>query len=110
MAFDANELKELQSSLLPQLHNMADAFSKKAIDTLSQSWPFDHKLRFNRLEPLMKKAYLYKINTQELEKIREYLVENLKKGFIKPLDSLYLLLVLFIKKKDRRLCFYIDYY
>ncbi len=34
-AFNANELKELRSSLLPWLHDMANAFSKKAVDTLS---------------------------------------------------------------------------
>ncbi len=34
-AFDANELEELRSSLLPWLYDMANAFSKKAIDTLS---------------------------------------------------------------------------
>ena len=41
--------------------------------------------------------------------MREYLVENLKKGFIKPSDSPYSSLVLFVKKKDGRLRFCIDY-
>ena len=55
-------------------------------------------------------TYLYKMSSQELEKIREYLVENLKKGFIKTSNSFYLSLVLFVKKKDRSLRFYINYY
>jgi hypothetical protein len=55
-------------------------------------------------------AYLYKMSTLELEKMREYLVENLRKGFIKPSDSLYSSLVLFVKKKDGSLRFYINYY
>jgi hypothetical protein len=42
--------------------------------------------------------------------MREYLVENFKKSFIKLSNSLYLSLVLFIKKKDKSLRFYIDYY
>jgi hypothetical protein len=42
--------------------------------------------------------------------MREYLVENLKKGFIKPSDAAYLSPVLFIKKKDKSLRFCIDYY
>ena len=41
--------------------------------------------------------------------MQEYLVENLKKGFIRLSDLAYLLLVLFVKKKDRSLCFYINY-
>jgi hypothetical protein len=50
------------------------------------------------------------MSSLELEKIQEYLVKNLKKGFIKPSDSPFSLLVLFIKKKDGSLQFYIDYY
>ena len=88
---------------------MADAFSKKAADTLPQSQLFDYKLYFDRPKPLILSAYLYKISTQELEKIREYLVENLRKGFIRLSNLAYLLLVLFIKKKDKSLRFYINY-
>jgi len=42
--------------------------------------------------------------------MREYLVKNLKKGFIKPSNSPYLSLVLFVKKKDRSLRFCINYW
>jgi hypothetical protein len=41
--------------------------------------------------------------------MREYLIKNLRKGFIKLFNFTYLLLVLFIKKKDNNLCFYINY-
>ncbi len=41
--------------------------------------------------------------------MREYLVKNLKKGFIRPTDSPFLLPVLFIKKKDVSLRFCINY-
>jgi hypothetical protein len=42
--------------------------------------------------------------------MREYLMENFKKGFIKPFNAIYLSLILFIKKKDRSLRFCINYY
>jgi hypothetical protein len=71
---------------------------------------FDYKLYFDKLNPLIKVAYFYKISSLELGKIREYLIKNLKKDFIKLFDSLFLLLILFIKKKDNSLCFYINYY
>ena len=41
--------------------------------------------------------------------MQEYLIKNLKKGFIKPSDSPFSSLVLFIKKKDNSLRFYINY-
>ena len=59
----AQELEELRATLPDWLHDMADAFSKKAADTLPQSRPFDHKLRFDGPEPLIKSAYLYRIST-----------------------------------------------
>jgi hypothetical protein len=37
-------------------------------------------------------------------------MENLKKGFIKLFNAIYLSPILFIKKKDKSLRFYIDYY
>jgi hypothetical protein len=41
--------------------------------------------------------------------MREYLIENLKKGFIKSSNSPFSSLILFIKKKDSSLCFCINY-
>ena len=48
-------------------------------------------------------AYFYKISSSKFEKIREYLIKNLKKNFIKLFKFLFLLLVLFIKKKNNSL-------
>jgi hypothetical protein len=54
-------------------------------------------------------THLYKMSTLKLEKMKEYLVKNLKKGFIKLSDSSYSSPVLFIKKKNGSLRFCIDY-
>jgi hypothetical protein len=37
-------------------------------------------------------------------------MENLKKGFIKLFNAIYLSFILFIKKKDKSLRFCINYY
>jgi hypothetical protein len=42
--------------------------------------------------------------------MREYLIKNFKKGFIKLFNAIYLSFILFIKKKDKSLHFYINYY
>jgi hypothetical protein len=54
-------------------------------------------------------TYLYKISIPELKKIKEYLIKNFKFFFIKLLNSFYLSLILFIKKKNKNLYFYINY-
>ncbi len=53
---------------------------------------------------------LYKMTIEELETVKEYLVKNLYKGFIKPSQVPYAAPVLFIKKPNRGLWFYINFY
>jgi hypothetical protein len=45
----------------------------------------------------------------KLQKIKEYLIKNLKKDFITPSKALYASLILFTEKKDESLRFYINY-
>jgi hypothetical protein len=103
------ELSQLRSKLPDWLHDMAQSFSKQAADILPPSRSFDHKLSFVGDPPEMKTSHLYKMSTPELEKMREYLIENLKKGFIRPSESPFSSPVLFVKKKDGTLRFCIDY-
>jgi hypothetical protein len=42
--------------------------------------------------------------------VKQYLVENLYKGFIKASQAPFTALILFIKKPNKGLRFYIDYY
>jgi hypothetical protein len=57
----------------------------------------------------LKYSLLYKITTAELKTVKEYLINNLDKGFIKASQALYIASVLFIKKPDKSLQFYIDF-
>ncbi len=45
----------------------------------------------------------------KLKAIKQYLLENLNKGFIKASQALYALPTLFIRKPNSNLCFYIDF-
>jgi hypothetical protein len=42
--------------------------------------------------------------------MKEYLVKNFKKSFIKLFNIIYLSPILFTKKKDKSLRFYVNYY
>ncbi len=52
---------------------------------------------------------LYPMSKDQLKKVRTYLDENLKRGFIRPSKSSTEYLILFVSKKDgtKRLC--VDY-
>jgi len=49
------------------------------------------------------------MSSYKLQKIKEYLKENLKKKFITFSKASFASLILFIKKKDDSLCFYMNY-
>ena len=49
------------------------------------------------------------MSTPELEEVRRYILKNIDKGFIILSNSPFASLILFIKKKDGSLRFYIDY-
>ncbi len=49
------------------------------------------------------------MSAEELEVVKKYLIENLDKGFIKSSQALFIALILFTKKSDRSLRFYIDF-
>jgi hypothetical protein len=53
---------------------------------------------------------LYWQTIEELLAIKEYLLENLDKGFIIPSLALFASPILFVKKPNRSLWFYIDYW
>ncbi|ERF76509.1 hypothetical protein EPUS_08901 [Endocarpon pusillum Z07020] len=52
------------------------------------------------------------MSTRELEAMREYLIENLRKGFIRPSSSSFSSPVLFVKKKngDLRFCMVLSHF
>jgi hypothetical protein len=52
---------------------------------------------------------LYNQSIDELCTTKQYLVDNLGKGFIIPSQVLYTLLILFIKKPSGGLCFCINF-
>ncbi len=84
-------------------------FSKQASDTLPLYWPYDYKIKLVK-DVDLGFSPLYKITIEELETVKEYLVNNLYKGFIEPSQAPFVAPVLFVKKPNRGLRFCIDFY
>ena len=100
----------------PQYHEFEDVFDTKGgktINTLPPHQPYnltiDLQTNSNRKEILPKPTKIYPLNQEELQVLKEYIDENLKKGFIHPSKAPHPCPVLFIKKANGELCLCHDY-
>ena len=69
---------------------------------------YDYQITLDSDKELSYSSF-YKMSTEELKALRKYLTENLAKGFIEPSQAPYASPVLFVKKPNRSLRFYIDF-
>lgn len=107
---DSKDLKQLIMDKLPnEYHDLADVFSKAASDKLPpHRGPFDHKIELTEANSL-RFSPLYGQTLAELKATRDYLAENLQKGFIVPSKAPFAAPVLYVKKPDGSLRFCGDY-
>ena len=97
------------SATLPSKYSQyGDVFSKKEADTIPEHRPYDCPID---LEPEAKPPWgpIYSLSGPELKALREYLDENLAKGFIQHSQSPAGAPILFVKKKDGSLRLCVDY-
>ena len=85
-----------------------DVSSKAALDVLPLYQTYDYKITLNKPNTLSYSP-LYQMSVTELKEVKRYLLDNLNKGFIKPSQSPFAALVLFVKKANRSLRFCINY-
>ena len=85
-----------------------NVFLKVVLDTLAPYQYYDYKIELKGPNNLGY-SLLYKINTKELLVAKEYITKNLYKGFIKYSYALYIAPILFVRKYNGKLRFYIDY-
>ncbi len=90
-----------------ELYIMIDMYeiSEQPKMSLSEHKPWDHKIPLLN-DKQSKWMPLYSMSEDQLKKVRTYLDENLKRGFIRSSKSLTGYLILFVSKKDgtKRLC------
>jgi hypothetical protein len=101
--------EELVERLLPTVYaGYKDVFSKAASDKLPPHRTYDHKIQLEANNSLGYSP-LYRQSTDELKATRQYLIDNLGKGFIEPGQAPFASPILFVKKANGSLRFCIDY-
>jgi hypothetical protein len=88
--------------------DLVDVFSQTNSDKLSLYCTIDYKIVLKQ-ENLLRFSLLYYMLLAELKAVKEYLFDNFNKGFIVLSQALYTSSVLFVKKPNRGLQFYINY-
>ena len=92
-----------------EYHEFADVFNKTKAEVLASHCPYDLKINLKEsVQPLV--GPIYSLSASEQETLKKFIEENLNIGFIQPTSFPHSALVLFVKKKDSLLCFYVDFY
>jgi transposase InsO family protein len=91
----------------PAYSEYSEVFSREAADQLPRHGPQDHAIELRGGEPTF--GPLYNLSAVELQVLREYIDDNLQKGFIRPSTSPAGAPILFVRKKDGSLRLCVDY-
>ena len=103
-----DERKNLRTKVPKEFHDFLDVFDRKAAEVLPPNRTYDHKIEIDSDGPLPK-SRLYPMSQFKLQRMKEYLEENLRKGFITPSNAPYASPILFAQKSNGDLRFCVDY-
>ena len=101
-------METVKQKLPPEYHDLIAVFDKAKAKKLPPQRSYDHKID---IEPskVPPKSRIYPMSGYKLQKVKEYLEENLAKRFISSSTAPYASPVLFVKKKDGSLRFFVDH-
>ena len=102
------DLIDLRKLVPIEYHDFLDVFDKQAADALPPHRSYDHKIELEQ-HSAPPKSKLYPMSQYKLEKAKQYIEENLKKGFITPSNAAYSSPILFAAKANGDLRFCVDY-
>lgn len=92
----------------PEFHDFLDVFSKKQSERLPSHRPYDLAIDLED-DAALPTGRLYQLSSDELRALREFIDENLAKGYIQPSRAPGGAGVFFAKKKDGGLRLVVDY-
>ncbi len=104
----AQNLEDIKVKLSLKYQNFLDVFDRAQVNKLSSHRSYDHKIKLTN-DVTSSKCWAYWMSFYKLQKIKEYLNENLSKNFITSSKISYFSLVLFTLKINDDLCFCVDY-
>ena len=102
---------EILAKLSIEYYDYADVFDRTKADKLSPHRSYNYKLEFidDHDKIGLSKSRIYSISGHKLEQVKKYLDEHLKKGFIVLSHASFASSILFAKKPNGELRFYINY-
>jgi len=106
--FHTEVLEQVKIKLLFEYHNYLNIFNWAMINQLSLHHFYNHKIELID-EETSSWSKLYQMFNHKLQKIKKYLINHLNKEFIFFSFASYVLLILFIEKKDDSLRFCVNY-
>ncbi len=102
-------LDELNKKLSIVYHDFLNIFDKEKATQLLLHQSYDHKIELEE-ESQFSRSWLYSMSSHKLQKIKEYLEENLKKKFITLSKASFASSILFVEKKNDSLRFCMNYW
>jgi len=97
---EAARLENEAKKLVPErFHKWIKVFGKKASERMPMRKVWDHTIDMKK-GLVLRKRKVYPLSREEREKVREFIEEQLRKGYIKPLKSSQMAPVFFVGKKD----------
>jgi hypothetical protein len=102
------EGEELKIRLPACIRDYSDVFSPRKADKLPPHRSYDHEIRLTS-DKKLPFGKIYSMSREELQALRDWLDENLRKGFIRPSSSPITSPVLFVKKPGGGLRLCMDY-
>jgi hypothetical protein len=100
--------EQITQKLPSQYSNFRDVFSKVASNKLAPHRKYDLKIELEG-KPDLGFSPLYQYSTEELQACKQYLIENLNKGFIDSSQAPFAAPILFARKANGGLRFCVDY-
>ncbi|EED14572.1 retrotransposon polyprotein, putative [Talaromyces stipitatus ATCC 10500] len=102
------EIEEIKKQLPRQYWEFVDVFQKSKSDELPPPKPYDHKIELVK-EQELGYSPIYRLGREELEAAKEYIIDNLNKGFIVASQAPFASPILMAKKLGGGLRFCVDY-